>query len=78
MRPGGFAVVGIPFHRREVLSFNANRVYNQVQLPHLFANWEQAHLELDPVMMHYLDECNWCYQPLFVVRKPDPSLASQP
>lgn len=38
-KPGGLAMIGMPFNREDVLMYNANKVYGPVQLPHLFANW---------------------------------------
>ena len=70
-------MVGVPYHPKENLAFNAHRVYGPVQLPHLFANWEQVHLELDRPKMEELESCDWCYQPLFVVRKPPTSSTSE-
>ena len=68
VKPGAKAIVGMPVGLDE-LQFNAHRIYGPIQLPHFFANWEQVYTATD-INKHLEDGCSWCYQPLFVVRKP--------
>ncbi len=59
--------MGIPVHHTEQVIYNLHRLYGPVQLPHLFANWRQVYTEMD---LSRVSDCEWCYQPLFVVEKP--------
>jgi hypothetical protein len=68
MKPGGMALVGLPVGV-DSLEFNAHRIYGPVQLPHFFANWDQVYTETD-ISRHQGKGCSYCYQPLFVVKKP--------
>ena len=68
VKPGGLAVVGMPVGP-DLIEFNAHRIYGPVQLPHFFANWEQVYTETD-ITENYGKKCSFCYQPLFIMRKP--------
>ena len=57
VQKGARALVGVPSlfkedNNAEYIGFNAGRIYGSIQIPHLFANWEQGiyyHLLLYPV-----------------------------
>ena len=47
VKKGARALVGVPSlfkedNNAEYIGFNAGRVYGNIQIPHLFANWEQG------------------------------------
>ena len=69
VKPGGYGVFGMP-GGPDRIEYNAHRVYGQVQLPHFFANWEQVYSDVD-VPKNFRDDCRYCYQPIFVVRRPE-------
>ena len=70
LKPGGLALVGVPAAPKDLLTFNAARIYGPKRYPHLFANWELVYTELD-AEKRFNKQCVWCYQPLHVLRKPE-------
>ena len=47
VKNGARALVGVPSlfkegNNAEYIGFNAGRIYGNIQIPHLFANWEQG------------------------------------
>ena len=47
VQKGARALVGVPSlfkedNNAEYIGFNAGRIYGNIQIPHLFANWEQG------------------------------------
>ncbi len=67
LKPGGQALIGVPSGPKDVLFFNAHRVYGPIMLSHLFANWKQVYNEVDRKKAR--TGCVWCYQPLYVLEK---------
>merc|ERR1719461_2539617 len=41
-KKGGRALVAVPTDKTDRVAFNEYRVYGDLQLPHLFANWDQV------------------------------------
>ncbi len=67
LKPGGQALVGVPTGPKDILLFNAARVYGPIMYAHLFANWKQVYTEMTPE--DFSTGCPWCYQPLYIVEK---------
>ena len=61
------ALIGFPAGPNDKIVFNSHKIYGPVMLPHVFANWELEHTNLE--WNKYSDECDYCYEPLFVLNK---------
>ena len=67
-KPHGRMLIGVPSAPKDMLLFNAARVYGPVMFKHLFANWRQVHADLD-YRRRYNPKVKYEYQPLFVLEK---------
>ena len=67
---GGRAMVGVPTSPRDEVVFNMGRLYGDIQLSHLFANWKQVH-STDKYRMGVEgpEEEPFVYQPLYILEK---------
>ena len=71
LKPGGRAMIGVPTKEKDTIYFNGSRHYGPVQYPHLFANWNQIHSNIDYAEAEEVAKsCYYCYQPLVVAEKP--------
>ena len=50
-KKGGRALIGLPTAKSDHVLFNKGRIYSEIQLPHLFANWNQVYTS-DKYLMH--------------------------
>ena len=48
-------------------TFNANRLYGPIMTPHIFANWNVEHTNLD--LTQFDESCTYCYEPLYILSK---------
>ena len=77
-KPGGKALVGVPSGMDGIV-YNGNRIYGEIMLPHLFANWNQIWSNYRPFpdgpktdvadFCTAIDNILHCYQPIFIVQK---------
>ena len=44
-KTGGRAMIGIPVEEEGVIFWNRGRVYDSIQMAHVFANWKHLHTE---------------------------------
>ena len=68
-KPSGKALIGFPAGPKDKIVFNSHKVYGPIMLSHIFANWKLDYTDFD--LNSYDNNCDWCYQPLFVLRKAD-------
>ena len=63
-------MVGVPTSPRDEVVFNMGRLYGDIQLSHLFANWKQVH-STDKYRMgvEVPEEEPFVYQPLYILEK---------
>ena len=66
-KPNAKALIGFPVGPKDKIVFNSHKVYGKIMLPHVFANWKLESTNLD--LSKYSDECDWCYEPLFLLSK---------
>ena len=66
-KPDAKALIGFPVGPKDKIVFNSHKVYGKIMLPHVFANWKLDSTNLD--LSKYSDECDWCYEPLFLLSK---------
>jgi len=67
IKPKGRALIGVPIAQTDVIVWNAAKLYNNVMLPHLFANWKQIYSEVDYGLWKKTQR--YSHQPLFVLEK---------
>ena len=71
LKPGGKALIGVPTLEKDTIYFNGSKHYGPVQYPHLFANWNQVHSNINYTeAAEVFKYCYYCYQPLVVAEKP--------
>ena len=66
-KPSGKALIGFPAGPKDKIVFNSHKVYGPIMLSHVFANWKLEYTDFD--LNSYDKNCDWCYQPLFVLSK---------
>ena len=66
-KPAGKAVIGIPVGPSDKIVFNSHKIYGPIMQSYIFANWKLEYTDFD--LNSYDNNCDWCYQPLFVLRK---------
>ena len=66
-KSGGKALIGFPSGPFDSIEFNANRLYGPIMTPHIFANWNVEHTNLD--LTQFDESCTYCYEPLYILSK---------
>lgn len=78
LKPGGLLFIGVPTARRDLLVWNAHRIYGPKRLPLLSANFEVLDVlghapsgTTDATRLHrYEKRGRWMFQHIIVLRKP--------
>ena len=66
-QPDAMALIGIPVGPKDKVVFNSHKTYGPIMLMNMFANWKLEYTNID--LDKYNEACDWCYQPLFILRK---------
>ena len=68
MAPGGRMLIGLPGGSKDIICYNAHKIYGPVLYSHLFANWDQVWSEVKK-LSDLPNDCS-AEQPLHVLEKP--------